>query len=228
MSVGCAVENGSDPRHYLAPTPDELATKLAACTPQAYPDTVMNSTQQKSVNSLMTNVGVQERVFSELYYPHQERKGFETYFGLDFKDARYLFCYKQPGPIGNLYPIEYYDAWYKGIPYKLPTDYVKANTYRDQLRSCVGSVNTKSVAYKHIMHSPFYSVDVGQVCSWQTGVGYMSTLVIAKVSEWLALNQPVFIESEAQGICERISNAAQLESIHSYVTIATISCQQSP
>ena len=220
MSAGCAIPNGSDPRGYVAPTAEVLKARLAACTPDVYPETVMNADQKKSVASLMNDSRVQRKVFSSLYYPHKERSGFETYFGLDFKDARYHFCYQENGLLGPIYPIEYYEAWYKGLPYQIPNIYKDANVYRDQLRRCVGSP-ARRVAKRAHHHD--YSLDP-QTCSWETGYGIMSPLVTAKVTEWLQLQQPVFVESEAQAICARVPDVSFLEPIQSFVTIATVQC----
>lgn len=219
MTVGCSISNRSDPRNYVSPTNAQLRSRLSACTAEVYPETAMSTEQQKSVTNLRTNRSVQHKVFSSLYYPHRERAGFETYFGLDIKDARYLFCHGQPHLLGPIYPIEYYEAWYEDRPYTLPSEYVKANKYREQLRSCI---SPRSVAKR--AHSSHMTSANPETCTWETGQGIMSVLVNLKVSEWLAQGQPVFIESEAEAVCARVPNVEFLAPIKSFVKIATVKC----
>jgi hypothetical protein len=194
---------------------------MTRCTPEAYPESNMSPRQTVDVNALMFDADIQQHDFSGLYYPNNERESFETYFGLDIRDARYLFCYRAAPLQGGMYPIEYYEAWYNNQPYILPPSYVAANVYRNQLKACLsgpkGSKNGLPVRRQT-------RTSQVQTCDYQTGQGYMSILVTSKVTEWLSLGQPVYVETEDHAMCMQVTKANQISEIFGVITIATIEC----
>ena len=116
MTVGCAIHNKSDLPGYVAPTHDELLKRVIQCSPTAYQDTAFQSTQAWTIDRLLHNRSAQQHAFGGLYY-NSATTDFETYFGLDIGEARYTFCRRLPSFSNEgIYPKEYYDSFYSGIP----------------------------------------------------------------------------------------------------------------
>ena len=216
MTVGCSVQNASDAANYAPPTRDQIMQRLIQCSATAYPDTTFTGTQSATIQALLTIATVQQLAFSSLYY-NAASPDFETYFGLEIAEARNTLCRGQSAiNPGGVYPPEYYDAQYSGLPYTLPTAYVKAQQTREQLRNCMRASLTQPPP-SQAPASP------GVTCSYESAEGVMSQLVTDKANEWLAKGQKVYYEGANQ--CGEVQNASQLGSVEGNIKIATQVCQ---
>jgi len=199
MTVACSIHNGSDPRGYVAPTRAQLLNRLIQCNPEAYPDTALVGTQQVTITKLLNDPTAQQSAFGGLYY-NWAANDFTTYFGLDIKEARYTYCWGDSSfGSGGTYPIEYYQNLYSDspTPYVLPTLWKNANTYRNQLRSCM----SESLANPHVNQPP---ATPGKKCTYETAEGEMSEVVIEQANRWINQGHTVYFEGFNQcGVMER-------------------------
>ncbi|MFN8789904.1 MAG: hypothetical protein ACK5Y2_00435 [Bdellovibrionales bacterium] len=215
MTAGCSVPNGSDPRGYKAPSREQILRRLVQCSPTLYPDTAFNGTQQRTVEALQKDPAAQRRAFSNLYY-NSASYDFETYFGLEFSEARYTFCWDRWGVSQNgIYPKEYYDAVIEGQPYTLPARWVQANRIRQTLRNCLEESHLKP-------NPPQQPGQPGRSCRYESAEGEMSSRVIEKAQEWQSKGYEVFFEGF--NMCGRLNSTEDLLNKTGFVKIATSIC----
>lgn len=217
MTIACSIHNKSDPAGHIAPDYDELLKRVVQCSPTAYPDTKFISTQGWTIQQLLKNPVAQQNAFGGLYY-NSATTDFETYFGLDIGEARYTFCRRQGTFSTNgVYPKEYYDAFYSGQPYTLPSIYVKAQKNRSDLRSCLA----ESLKNPNAPQQPTVP---GVTCTFETAEGVMSQLVIDQVNAWQKEGHTVYYEGFNQ--CGEIDHPEQLlDNNGSLIKIAVKKCQ---
>jgi hypothetical protein len=146
----------------------------------------------------MKNATAQKEAFSQLYY-NSASTDFETYFGLEIFEARSTFCWgHQTIKDGGVYPREYYESLYSGIPYSLPASYVKAQRIRSTLRNCMA----ESLRDPNPIQPPTIP---GKKCRFESAEGEMNTLVVEKVNQWVEEGHTVYYEGFKQcGIMDRV------------------------
>jgi hypothetical protein len=217
MTAGCAIHNGSDPKGYDAPTHDELLKRLIQCSPTAYQDTAFIGTQSWTINALLTNSSAQKAAFSGLYY-NGASTDFETYFGLEIKEARYAFCFGGATLTADgVYPKEYYDSLIDGRPYTLPPAYVKAQKIRQQLKNCMAD----SLAHPDRTQAPTIPA---VNCSYESAEGEMSQLVVDQFNSWKAQGLKVYFEGF--NVCAEMTDAnVFMENKGAPIKLAVKKCQ---
>lgn len=215
MTAGCAVPNKSDPVGYSAPSKDEILTRVIQCSEAAYPTTPLSGTQGQTLAALLTNPTAQEIAFGKLYY-NAASTDFETYFGLEIKEARDIFCRGQAG-IGShgVYPREYYDSLYSGAYYKLPQVYVEAQGIRSDLRNCI----ERSRLNPNI-NQP--QPTPGKVCQYTVVDGDISNEILLQVSE-MQSNGPVYFEGSGQ--CGQVRDVTDFYDITGPHRFVQVQCQ---
>ncbi len=215
LVAGCSIPNKSDPPGYQPPSREQILKRLIQCSPLAYPDTKFVGTQGLTIKALLSNTTAQQSAFGGLYY-NWSSTDFETYFGLEISEARYTLCRGDAAfKAGGIYPIEYYDSFYSGYPYELPTVWKKAQVIREDLRKCMRQslVNPNPDAGEIIP---------GQKCHYETAEGAMSSLVIEKAQEWLKQGHQVYFESDK--MCGEIDQPENLLDRVEYIKMAIKVC----
>jgi hypothetical protein len=216
MTAACSIPNRSDPRGYTPPTREQILQRIIQCSPQAYPDSNWMGTQERTIQQLLTNPVAQRRAFGGLYY-NSASTDFETYFGLDIAEARYTFCFGQASfGSGGVYPKEYYDAWYDNRPYELPLNYVRAQNYRSQLRSCL----SESLRNPNRPQQPGTP---GITCDYQTLEGEISEALINQIGKWIQAGHTVSFEGLNQ--CGLLDSAENLLDSKGLIKLAIKTCR---
>ncbi len=235
MNATCKIPNGSDPVGYVPPTRAELLYRMNRLSPTLYPDTPMTPLQVSVVNALRTDLATQKKFFGGIFYSGvtEPTIAFETYFGIESREARYSFCYADDGDttVGifdvvftrhnstGLPSKKYLDCWYNtGDWYncKETPAYVDANLYRNQLRRAM----TESIV------NPYTGSPAGvqQTCSWEKFEGMNGAAAAAQVKSWLAGGFTIGADIASRRMCSQIT--APLEaSLDSLVTMAAYRCK---
>lgn len=235
MAAACQIPNKSDPRGYVPPTRAELLYRLNRLSPTLYPDTPMTPLQISVVNSLRTNSDTLKKFFGGIFYSGvtEPTIAFETYFGLESREARYSFCYADDGDttVGEFNVVftrhnstglpskKYLDCWYESSAWyncKETPAYVDANLYRNQLRGAM----TESIV------NPYTGTPAGaqQTCSWEKFEGMNGDAAAAQVKSWLASGFTIGADIASRRMCSQIT--APLEaSLDSLITMAAYRCK---
>lgn len=217
MTISCSTPNGSDPRGYVPPTREQILQRIIQCSPEAYPDSSYMGTQERTILQLLTSSSAQRKAFGGLYY-NSASTDFETYFGLDIGEARYVFCFGRTSVSdGGIYPKEYYDAWYNDAPYQLPLIYVRAQNYRSQLRTCMNrSLQNPS--------RPQQPGTPGTTCEYQILEGEISEGLVNQASQWIEEGHTVYFEGSNQ--CGRLDSAESLLDSKGVFKLAIKTCRE--
>lgn len=215
MAEGCAVPNKSDPAGYRAPSKSEILAKVIQCSESAYPTTAFSGTQGQTLAALLTNPAAQELAFGKLYY-NAASTDFETYFGLEIKEARDIFCRGQAG-LGShgVYPKEYYDSLYSGAYYKLPQVYVEAQGIRSELRICL----EKSRLNPNV-NQP--QPTPGKACQYTVVDGDISNEILLQVSEMQSSGTVYF---EGSGQCGQVRDVTDFYDTTGPHRFVQVQCQ---
>lgn len=216
MTAACSVENRSDPAGYVAPNREQLLARLIQCSPTLYPDTAYVGTQQLTIEALVSNPIAQELAFGSLYY-NTASTDFETYFGLEIGEARYTFCRGQRSINDNgVYPIEYYNSLYDGLPFVLPRVWRDAQVIRNNLRNCMA----RSLSDPNVVRPPGQP---GVTCSYESVEGEMSAALVASAQKWVDKQQKVYFEGFNQ--CGETDDPENLLDRTGFVKFATQVCK---
>lgn len=122
MYQACQEKNRSEPKGYVAPTRAELESRLRACTPEIYPDTVMTPAEVETIGSLLRGEKhLYKHMFSGLWYRPPYSDQIDTYFGLGVAEAVQILCYKEiPALTGNLLTYEMWQEWHDKFFWEWP------------------------------------------------------------------------------------------------------------
>lgn len=190
MTLACQIKNKSDPSGYSPPTQEQILEQLNRCSTELYQDSLKTKAQESVVAGLLSDSSqLRQKMFGGLWYQPPYSDAFETYFGIEVKEARYWLCYQKQKPQGLLYDITYYQ-----IPdrnqYKMPAAYQVANTYRAGLKSC----SQLSV------DNPWTPepISPGKPCEYETVSGRWDVAIELQLQEWLANGWKVGAETANQ------------------------------
>lgn len=209
MELGCAITNKSDPKNYLAPSRTTILKYLNQANTKMYPDSAMTTRQQQNISKWMANDKKNlERLFGGLWYNPPYSDDFETYFGLEPREARYMFCYETPdttfsvGSVSDLYSVEYYSCVHENgySPSCRERDaYVKGNIYRRQLIASIERSLTDPVNDQEM-------VPVNK-CHWETMSGFYNLEMESKLIEWKNAGFDLAVSFETSPArCEAVSS----------------------
>ena len=216
MTAACSAENRSDPVGYVAPNREQILARLIQCSPTLYPDTVYVSTQRLTIEALVSNPIAQELAFGSLYY-NAASTDFETYFGLEISEARYTFCRGQRSiNDSGVYPIEYYNSLYDGLPFVMPRVWQDAQVIRNNLRNCMA----RSLTNPNVVRPPGTP---GVTCSYESVEGEMSSELVAAAQKWVDKQQKVYFEGFNQ--CGETDYPENLLDRTGFVKFATKVCK---
>lgn len=184
MQAGCSILNKSDPQGYRPPTRDAILKLLTRANTVNYPDSTPTARQKVSLGKWMDGDQLYlGKLFGGLWYHPPYSTDFETYFGLEPKEARYFFCYQSPDSTFSedgaspLYSIGYYSCVHDGgMNCQESKDYLLANVYRKQL---VNSI------YQSI-HDPFNDQELipANKCFWESMSGNYNLEMETKLIDW--------------------------------------------
>lgn len=235
MVAACQVRNGSDPAGYVPPTRAELMSRLNRLSPTFYPDSPMTPMQVATVDSLRTDPAALKKYFGGIFYSgvNEPTIAFETYFGLETREARYSFCYAHEGDttVGefglmftrtNSTPMmskAYMDCSYRdGSACRELPAYINANIYRNQLRNAM----TESILRPYVPVAP----GAQQTCQWEKFEGLLGESANAQVKSWLANGFTIGGEIASRRMCVQIKAPIdELISLDSQVTLAAYRCK---
>lgn len=217
MTEGCSIRNASDPAGYRPPTREQILKRLIQCSPTLYPDTNFVGSQKFTIEALLKKSAAQHSAFGGLYY-NWASTDFETYFGFEIAEARYTLC---RGDVtfkpGGVYPREYYDALYQGVPYTLPSQWKKAQVIRENLRRCMAE-SLRNPNPTQLPGKPAVN------CSYETAEGDMSRLVVEKAQAWMQQGHQVYFEGF--NMCAVLENPESLLDKTGPVKIAVKMCSE--
>lgn len=211
MELGCAIANKSDPKNYRAPTGADILKYLNQANKNMYPDSTMTTRQEQNVTKWTDGDKKHlEHLFGGLWYNPPYSDDFETYFGLEPREARYLFCYGQPevtfkpDAFTPLYSVEYYNCIHENgflSQCRERANYMQANIYRKQLaasieRSLADPINDQEL------------VPINK-CHWKSMSGYYNLEMETKLIVWknAGYEMAVYFES-GQPRCESANSAS--------------------
>jgi hypothetical protein len=218
MTQACGIYNKSYDSSYVAPEAAAHLAKLNRCSPDAYKDTAPTKAQANLLDRLTSNdAALYNKMFGGLWYQPPYSDNFETYFGVEVREAVQVFCTQNnPNFTGNLYPI----AWYQADdPSRvvIPKAYVNGNIYRSELKACLNeSVNNP---WKPTGPNP-----VQKVCNFETLTGESGDKINTQVSEWLAAGYKVGADVKNQGLCLSVTQVDQLSSYQGELSVGGYRC----
>ncbi len=224
MELGCAITNKSDPKNYVAPSRAAILKYLNQANTKMYPDSPMTTRQQQNISKWMANDKKNlERLFGGLWYNPPYSDDFETYFGLEPREARYMFCYETPdstfsvGSVSDLYSIEYYSCVHEGrFSCRERAEYVKGNVYRRQLIASIERSLTDPVNDQEM-------VPVNK-CNWESMSGYYNLEMESKLIEWKNAGYELAVSFEKAPVrCEAV--AATSIPLGTKVTVGAKKCE---
>jgi hypothetical protein len=228
MAAGCAQKNGSDPKNYQPPTKQELLNRLNRADEINYPTSpVTSSRQRKLIDDLMKNdPGMVKKMFGGLWYHPPYSDDFETYFGLEVREARYLFCYrKDTGTFSYsekpeaLMSKDYIDCRYDSFFCKELPNYVQANVYRQQLWTSLHL----SVESPAIPPAP----QPANHCHWEKISGVYGQEMEDRLIAWI--NHGYSIAAYIDGPQARCQSFKELsKELKGNVTLGAYTCDDSP
>jgi hypothetical protein len=186
MQNGCAVRNKSDPAGYRPPSNDKILSFLNRASNKMYPTTTPTQRQQVNISKWVSNdANHLNKLFGGLWYHPPYSDDFETYFGLEPKEARYLFCYGAPvvsfdvGSFTQLMSIDYTHCVHESGPgshCRESVNYVQANVYRQQLNdSIVLSLNDPQNEEEMVPANK---------CHWESMSGFYNLEMETKLLSW--------------------------------------------
>lgn len=209
MEHGCATRNGSDPPGYRPPSRSELVQLLSRASQDLYPETPTTARQKFHLEKWLENDKTYiKKLFGGLFYNPPYSNDFETYFGLELKEARLYFCYHDSqntfSPYGDsdLYSVEYYQCMHENhsSACKEKAEYIAANKYRDQLIYSI---------YQSI-HNPFNDQELVPVdkCQWVSMAGNYNVEMETTLIDWKNKGYEISVSFETdRSRCEPVSLA---------------------
>lgn len=228
MENGCAIKNKSDPKTYRAPSRATIMKYLNRANATMYPDSPMTTRQQQNVDKWVANDKKNlERLFGGLWYNPPYSDDFETYFGIEPREARYFFCFEQPDSTFSLesmtplYSIEYYQCMHE---YGFPTSqycteraaYVKGNIYRKQLQASIIRSLEDPINDQELVPA--------NKCHWETMTGFYNLEMENKLIDWKNAGFEVVVSFESgQPRCESVTTASI--PLNAKVTVAGKLCE---
>ncbi|MBL7542463.1 MAG: hypothetical protein JNL11_01535 [Bdellovibrionaceae bacterium] len=224
MELGCKIANKSDPVNYTPPTRTQILAYISRATESMYPQSSLTARQKKNLGLWMEgNQDYLGKLFGGLWYHPPYTDDFETYFGLESKEARYLFCYGEPASsfsptmMAPLHSLEYIQCMEQGFfnECKERSLYVAANSYRVQLFSSL----------QLSLKDPFNDQEMvpSNRCNWKTMSGFYNLEMENKLMELKNAGYELAVYFERNNPrCEKIGQA--LISLGSKVTIAAKQC----
>lgn len=192
MTIGCSIPNKSAPPGYVPPNRSELLARMNRLSTNLYPDTSQSEMQKKVVSGLKNDPRLQQKIFGGLWYHPPYTDAFETYFGVSIGDVATSICYSPKGYTPSsgipLQSIEFINCQSNGDSFNCreKPDYVKANTYRDQL------LNGMKQSISHPYVSPVQGP--AKTCRWESFDGDYDLGGESVVARWLVSNFSVGIE----------------------------------
>lgn len=206
MALGCSIPNKSAPTNYIAPTKAQLISRLNRLSPAFYPDSAMSAFQISTIEGLKVSPALQQKMFGGLWYQPPFSDAFETYFGLEVREAVYQLCYQSPA--SSFTPDNSTDLQSKamidcqsnqGFGCKEIPAYVAGNVYRNQLRS--GMI--ESIQNPYVSPKPTPS----KTCSWEKFDGLYELGGAEQIGKWLVSSQKISMEVKgAGGRCSLINS----------------------
>lgn len=215
MVLSCAVKNGSDPAGYVPPTKEQILKWMNRCDAQVYPNSSPTEIEGQTVEGLLSSAEFREKIFGGLWFKPPYSTAFETYFGLETKEARYMYCYQTGVIKGTLYDITYYQDR-RGEPYRMPKNYVQANSFREGLKSC-GKLSQSE---------PFIPTpaEPEQACIYETLVGNAEEEMLNQTEKWLATGWTIGAEILEKNQCLPIRKKSDLDGLSGELKIAAFRC----
>lgn len=224
MDLGCQILNKSDPAGYKPPSRQSLLKFLNRADSINYPDSAATARQKVSLSKWLANdKNHLSKLFGGLWYQPPYSEDFETYFGLEPKEARYFFCYQDPASafsaytIIPLYSANYSRCLFDGGPAgcRESANYIAANQYRKQL------VNS---LYQGI-YDPYNTQELvpANKCFWESMSGHYNAEMETKLIDWKnkGYEMAVYFETDHPR-CEKLSTA--LIPLNAKVTVAGKLC----
>jgi hypothetical protein len=208
MQAGCRILNNSDPQNYNPPTHDAILKFLSRANVDNYPDSTPTARQKNNLSKWLSGDQAHlGKLFGGLWYQPPFSTDFETYFGLEPKEARYFFCYQSADStfsengVSQLHSIGYYSCLQEGgTNCRESKEYVAANVYRKQL---VNSI------YQSI-HDPFNDQELVPTnkCFWESMSGDYNLEMETKLIDWKNKGYEMAVYIETGGPrCEKLSTA---------------------
>lgn len=207
MTSGCAIRNKSDPIDYQPPSRSQLLKYLNRADSNNYPASVPTMRQKFHLEKWSeSNQDYLKKIFGGLWYHPPYSDDFETYFGIEPKEARYFFCYgAEQSSFGvdlstPLYSLEYYQCIHNGFAGNCQEkpEYREGNVYRDQL---VESIRAS-------LDDPFNDQELvpANKCLWETMAGSYNLEMETKLLSWKNKGYEMAIYFETQNPrCEKLS-----------------------
>lgn len=224
MEKGCTIANKSDPKGYQPPSRDDIMKFLNRGTDKNYPNSVPTARQVFHLNKWLENDrDYLSRLFGGLWFHPPYSEDFETYFGVEPKEARYFFCYGAPAgsfsmeTVTPIYSIGYFQCIQDHSPSSCreKKEYIIANDYRKQLAETIN----KSV------NDPFNDEELipKNKCLWETMTGNYNLEMDLMVKEWKNRGYEMAVYFDSQNPrCEKATDAIPLSA---KVTIAGKLCE---
>lgn len=223
MAASCPIPNKSYPNGYVSPTPEQVKSRLYACTEELYPETVMGMHQAATIGSLLddNNPAMRNLLFSGLWYQPPYSDDYELYFGLTGAEAAYTFCMGQPLNPGPLVTTEYskavygdYDGWLRSPAAQARWN--AAQLQRKQLQSCLNKPASAPVA---VVPPPV----PGVVCDYKSYEGTFNADALSEISSDLQQGYKIAMETDLT--CSLISVMPSASAYRGKVKIAAYRCQ---
>lgn len=231
MNQACQVKNKSDPQDKSIISDSDRMSYLNRADELNYPTTEVTKSQEKLIQDLsVENSNLVKKLFGGLWYQPPYSDDFETYFGIDIKEAKSLFCFgveKETSfgldQISPLLSRKYIECQSRSRNCQELPAYNLANSYRLMLQSSI----IKS------LENPFNDDQLVPLkkCKWEKIEGTYNSLMETKLLSWLDSGYSVSAEFTNQNPrCESIKlNGNTFDSIKKNfvgeVKFATYSCQ---
>lgn len=227
MAIGCSIPNKSAPKNYVPPTKAELIQRLNQLTPEFYPDSLMSELQISTIAGLKTDSVIQQKMFGFLWYQPPYSDAFETYFGLEVKEAVYQLCWQSTSSSFTAYnttileSIEMYQCKYsfEGSTCSESPAYIAGNIYRNDLRKGM----RESISNPYVSPNPLPQ----KKCAWEKFEGLYELGAAEQIGKWLVSTQKISMEVKgAGGKCSLVNSLPSGSNIpNGEVTLAAYICK---
>lgn len=225
MKMACPIYNRSYPKDYVAPSSMEIDQHLMACTSDLYPETAMTAAQAQTMDQLLneSDDSLRRKMFEKFWYQPPYTEYFELYFGLENKEAAYVFCLDQEisGPLMTEEYITasldwfHFDQWENNPAAQIR--WQKAQQQRQQLLSCLN----KPAPLPPVSTSP--SVPTEKICQYQSFEGLFNLGGQNQIS--LLLSQGYKIAMETANSCQQLTSVPSSQDFEGLVKIAGYFCK---
>ena len=234
MFLSCGIPNASNPQSANArqPSLNDIRSRLAACTPKVFPDTIatLPPSGQQTVLSLINpaDSSMRHRFYSGLWYQPPFTDYFEQYYGVESQTIREVLCYDADAQ-GSLSGFDYTTPYARACGgggngdsceswQSNPTEQAAWNalqSIRAQLRSCIDKPGTVT---------PIPGT-TPPTCTYQTFSGSYQLGGAAVLAD-LEAKPGMQISVEYNNMCYNPTNLSSLPVMTSgLVTISGYSCQ---